>query len=746
MIGTSRRAVRALLVLVLLGTLSAAPWPLAARSLTAQAPDPESDRPRIGLALGGGGARGLAHVGVLRVLEELRIPVDYVAGTSIGAVIGGLYASGVDLDEIEARIRIAPWAEVIRGRPPRSDVNYRRKQDDQTFPVQMELGLGGRRGVRLPSGLLSGQRLEVLLGGLTLPVASVDDFSNLPIPFKAIATDVESGELVELGTGDLVRAIRASLAIPGVFAPVEINGRLLVDGGIVRTVPIDIVQKMGADIVIAVDVSTPLGDREQLDDFIGLTAQVLRMPSRTRTAVLVADLDPARDVVIEPVLEGLNATSFDEFDRLIAAGREAAAGVERVLAQHSMNDTEYRALRARQRAAPRVIPTVDYIRLDNTSRFSTRALEGMMRLETGKPLDFAVLRADLSRVYGLGWFESVSFALERTDRGQGVVIRVVPKPWGPNYLRFGLGLQDNLEGSPSFEILTSLTLSQLNGRGGELRNEIQIGGPRRISTEFYQPVAGGVFVSAFAQAGRIIQDVYADGRRTVQYRDLRASVGADVGFSLRRWGEIRGGLFTGLVRTRPRVGAGDSLEVSESSGGWRASLGVDRLDDRSFPLTGTAINVSGLRTSPGLNADRVYSRIEGRALQAFPLGPGALMVSVEGGSARGTDLPFYDEFGLGGLRRISGIRPREETGRAFYLVRALYYRPVARLPTAVPSGRLFVGASVETGAAWLDRRGDARVGATVFLGLETLLGPLNLAYGRSDRDEDAWYLSLGLTF
>lgn len=705
-----------------------------------------ADRPKIGVALGGGGARGLAHVGALRVLEELHIPVDYIAGTSIGAVIGGLYASGVELDEIEARIRAVPWAEVIRGRPPRTDVNYRRKQDDRLFPVQMELGLGGRRRVKLPAGLLSGQRLEVLLGGLTLPVATVRDFDALPIPFRSVATDVETGELVELASGDLVQAIRASLAIPGVFAPVDIDGRLLVDGGIARTVPIDVVQRMGADIVIAVDVSTPLGDRDELDDFVGLTAQVLRLPSRTETAKQVADLTVGRDVVVRPDLDGLSAAAFDEFERLMAAGRAAANQQRETLATHSVAPSVYRDLQARRRALPRVMLTVDYIRLDNASRFSTRALEEMLRLQPGGPLDFQVLRADLSRVYGLGWFESVSFSLERTLRGQGVVIRVVPKPWGPHYLRFGLGLQDNLEGSPSFEILASLTLSQLNGRGGELRNEIQIGGPRRISTEFYQPVAAGMFVSVSGQAERAIHDVYIDGRRIAQYRDLRASVGADVGWSLGRWGELRGGLFTGRVSTRPRVGATDSLDVGEGSGGWRASLGVDRLDDRSFPLRGTAINAAALRTSGALGAERAYSRVQALALQALPVGTGALILSAEGGSALNTELPFYDEFGLGGLRRISGIRPREETGRAFYLVRALYYRSVGRLPTAVPSGRLFLGISAETGTAWREERRPARVGATVFLGLETLLGPLNLAYGRADQGEDAWYLSLGLTF
>ena len=706
-------------------------------------------RPRVGLALGGGGARGLAHVGVLRALEELRVPVDFIAGTSIGAVIGGLYASGVPLDEIERRIADVRWPEVLRGRPSRINVNYRRKQEDRLFPVQLELGLGGPRGLRLPPGLLSGQRLEVLLGGLTLPVADITEFDDLPIPFRAVATDAETGEMMILQRGDLIDAVRASMAIPGVFPPVELNGRILLDGGVSRPLPVDVVQDMGADVVIAVDVSTPLTERGDLQDFIGLTAQVIRLPLRAETARQVERLDAERDVLVVPDLEGFNAASFDAYRDLFAAGRAAALHHAALLTGHTLTPSAWIAERAR-RSAPRLdLPRIRELRIENGSGIATPTLRAQVWSRPGEVLSFARLSADLSRIFGLGWFESVSFRLEPVDGhpdSADLVIRVVPKPWGPRFVRFGIGLQDNLDGNPSLQLLASLTLSQLNGWGGELRTEVQIGGPRSIRSEFYQPLGPVAFVATDAFVSREIRDVFTDGRRSAQFREVRSGLGVDVGAVIGRFGELRGGLFTGRVDTDTRIGIPDTLDAGDRTGGLRARLGVDRLDDRSFPLEGVALDAEWTWVTPSLGADHRYYRAEARALQAVPIGSGALLLAAEAGSDLGGGLPFYEAFGLGGLRRISGIRPREETGHAFGLGRLFYYRPVARLASALPSGRLFLGVSAEAGRIWREDEARTRVGGSLFVGLETVLGPLNLAYGRADRGQDAWYLSLGLTF
>jgi len=264
-------------------------------------------RPKIGLALGGGGARGAAHVGVLRVLEEMHVPVDYVAGTSMGAVVGGLYASGMSPDEIESALTQIDWNDTLTDRTQYKDLPFRRKEDENRYLTSFEAGLRGRR-LTLPSGLQSAQKVRFLLQSNLIDVAHIHDFSELPIPFKAVAADIETGEAVVLDHGDLSEAIRASMSIPGVFSPIEIDGRMLVDGGIADNVPVDVVRAMGADVVIAVDVGGPLLKREQMGSMFAVTSQVLTILTRRNADLQLKDAT----IVLAPDVSRYGAMAFSE--------------------------------------------------------------------------------------------------------------------------------------------------------------------------------------------------------------------------------------------------------------------------------------------------------------------------------------------------------------------------------------------------------------------------------------------------
>jgi len=264
-----------------------------------------ADRPKIGLALGGGGARGCAHVGVLRVLDKMHIPIDYIAGTSMGAVVGGLYASGLSVDEIERALVTTDWNDALADRTRYRELTFRRKDDENRYLTSFDAGLHGIR-LALPSGLRSAQKLRFLLQSYLIPVAGVHDFSKLPIPFKAVASDIETGDAVVLDHGDLAAAIRASMSIPGVFSPMEMDGHLLVDGGITDNIPVDVARGMGADIVIAVDVGSPLLKREQLGSMVAVTNQVLTILTRRNMAPQIAarsghSADPDRNRAAEEV-------------------------------------------------------------------------------------------------------------------------------------------------------------------------------------------------------------------------------------------------------------------------------------------------------------------------------------------------------------------------------------------------------------------------------------------------------------
>ena len=324
-----------------------------------------SMRPKIGLVLGGGGAKGASHVGVLKVIEELRIPIDMVAGTSMGAIVAGLYASGLSPDEIGREMREMPWDDIFDDEPPRPDRPFRRKQDDEDYLVKRKPGVRDGK-IKLPLGVIQGQKFALALNRLTLPVADVTDFDDLPVPFRAVASDIETGEKVVLGEGNLARSIHASMAVPGAFGPVEIDGRLLVDGGISDNLPIDVARDMGADVVIVVDLSEGLKTAEEITSVLSMLGQLSALLTVRNVQEQLATLRPA-DVYIKPDLRDVKSTSFDKVAEAIGYGEEAARAVERQLLQYGSSPRVYEAyLSARNRLKPQAV-VIDFIRFDNQS-------------------------------------------------------------------------------------------------------------------------------------------------------------------------------------------------------------------------------------------------------------------------------------------------------------------------------------------------------------------------------------------
>src|ERR1700723_4286678 len=323
-------------------------WVYAAAPPNAPAAPPAEVRPRICLVLSGGGARGMAHIGVLKVLEELKVPIDCIAGTSMGAVVGGLYASGMSAAQIDTTMRWVDWQEAFRDLPPRRDLAFRRKQDDRNFLVDLPLGLKHGK-ILLPKGFIQGQKLQETLRQLTLPFSNSTDFDRLPTPFRAVSTDLETGDAVLLDKGDLSIAMRASISAPGVFAPVDYEGRLLVDGGLADNLPIDVARAMNADILIVSDVSFPLHDRAQLDSALSISNQMLAILLRKDSDRQKSTLGP-KDVLIEPNLGLTPATDFTAAVSVISRGEDAARAATAALEAYGVGDTAYREYLARRGA------------------------------------------------------------------------------------------------------------------------------------------------------------------------------------------------------------------------------------------------------------------------------------------------------------------------------------------------------------------------------------------------------------
>ncbi|HKN47596.1 MAG TPA: patatin-like phospholipase family protein, partial [Candidatus Polarisedimenticolia bacterium] len=492
----ARRLQGAALALALALAPETARAAVATEGLSDPRPLEEQDtpaRPRIGLALSGGGGRGFAHIGVLKALDDLHVPVDCIAGTSMGAIIGGLHAVGYSPEQVEDAMERVDWGDLFNDKPPRPDLSYRRKQDDSSDFIDFEMGLRGGRLV-LPRGLVAGQKIGFLLQSMTLRAAGIDDFDRLPIPFRAVATDLGEGQMVVLSRGNLADALRASMSLPGTLAPIEIDGRLLADGGLVRNLPVDVARSMGADVVIAVDVTTPLDPAETLKS----VADVARQVSGMLTQENVRDQAAGADILIRPNLTSVSSMNFSGSASVAQLGEAAARAQAGALARYALPPAEFEARVARVRgAAPPAPIRIDAVRVEGSTRVDRRIIDKKIRTRPGEALDLKALQEDLSRLYDLGDFERIGYRLVRSPGGTDLVIHTEEKPWGPDYLRFGLNFVNDLEGDSDYSVLARYTRTRMNPLGAEWRNDVQLGRTRRLASELFQPLdfSGRWFVS-----------------------------------------------------------------------------------------------------------------------------------------------------------------------------------------------------------------------------------------------------------
>src|SRR6202789_5424 len=374
-------------------------------------------RPRICVVLSGGGARGMAHIGVLKILEELKVPIDCIAGTSMGAIVGGLYASGMTAEQIDTTMRSVDWQEAFRDAPPRRDLAFRRKQDDRNFLVRLPLGLKHGK-ILLPKGFIQGQKLQETLRQLTLPFSNTTNFDLLPTPFRAVATDLETGNAVVMDKGDLAIAMRASMSAPGVFAPVELDGRLLVDGGLAENLPINVARAMHADILIVSDVSFPLQPRAALNSALSISNQMLAILVRKDSDKQRTSLGP-KDVLIEPELGLTPATDFTAAVSVISRGEDAARAATAALEAYGVGDTAYREYLARRGAREPGLPPIKFVRVDPQSKRYEKTILAEMQPLVGKPLDLDEVGKRITELYGLGIFETLDYTLVKQPAGTG---------------------------------------------------------------------------------------------------------------------------------------------------------------------------------------------------------------------------------------------------------------------------------------------------------------------------------------
>ena len=752
------RSCNSLFLLVLVGCLTLAPAAGAGPGTALAAPVP--GHPRIGLVLSGGGARGAAHVGVLKVLEELRIPISAVVGTSMGALVGGTYAAGMSPAEMERRLTSADWDRIFTDDPPRADWPIRRKQ--QTLVPNFDFTVGvGAKGLRLPTGALAGQEVEMFFSNLVANADTVRDFDALTIPFRAVATDLENGAMRVFAAGPLPEVMRASMSVPGVFAPVHLDGHVYVDGGLVRNLPVDVARRLGVDLVIAVNLGSSYLPREELDSVVGVLGQMVAILTEQNVQRSLQSLHRGRDVLISPDLGKMSSGDFTQAARAIRIGVAAARAAAPRLRHLSLSPQEWEAWKAsRPRLTPDRAP-IEVVEIKGLTWVNPALFGPLKAQQLGRALDRPRLEADIARIYGRGDFQNINFDLEpgrpysgAPPGGAGVnrlVINAREKPWGPGYLSAGLGLSTDLLGTTRFGLHGDYRRTWVNALGAEWYSAVQLGDPLYLYTEFYQPfsLARTGFVVPNAGVMSYGVGVYdSKGARIADYDVTRTRLGIDLGTTICGGNaELRVGAVLASVSARLETGDPTALpNPKRTENGLRAQFVYDTLDSAYLPRRGQRLEVDLASPRRILGASYQFNRLSGHWTLAASRGRHTLVARAVGGAAVDSDMPYYDQFAQGGFLNLSGYETDRFRGNRAGLGSLTYsYRIASLMP---PLGRgVYLGGSLEIGViADTDpqfTKPGTRFGSSLFIGADTWLGPAYLALGYAGDGSTAGYLILG---
>lgn len=702
-------------------------------------------RQRVCLVLSGGGARGAAHIGVIQALEEMRVPIDCIAGTSMGSIVGAAYASGMSVPEMTHALETLTFERLFTDRPPRAQEPMSVKADDFLPLARPEFGLS-RSGLETPKGIVSGVTLEAKLRHL-VKVHGALDFDRLPIPYRAVATNLGDGTMVVLDHGELPMAMRASMSVPALITPLNMGGRLLVDGGLVRNLPVDVARAMGADVVIAVNLGTPLQAPDQIKGILGVTFQMLGILSEENVRISLGQIRP-QDILILPELGDFSAANFDHMAQTVPIGAAAAHKMADQLAPLALPAREYAALRVQQQSAMAPLTgTLDAIEIVGNERVNSDVIVDSMHSKVGEPIDQEKIDLDMRRIYARGDFESVRPDIDSVGGRQTLKVSVTEKSWGPTYARFGLALETALGQDATFDIYGKLRTTWLDRLGAEWRNEFILGNTVLLASSWYQPLTPKqhIFVEPRVSYMNTPFDIYVGDVKLAEYGDQLYGAGLDVGASLREYGEARVGLYFG--KRRFKLNAGPTLLPSSEDtdiGALRFALRLDRLDSAKFPHSGYFLGIEGVNSLGALGATDHYRRYAAEARAAFSSGPHTLRLAMRGGTTPDEDeLPLYAQFQLGGFLNMSGYRQQQLMGPRFAYGRVLYQYKIGKIPLLEG---IYAGVAYELADMPQLIESNNRPlfhSGTLYLAVDTPLGVGYLGFGYASGSSQAIYLFLG---
>lgn len=713
-------------------------------AFSANAQEKPKERPRIGVALEGGGALGLAHIGVLEWFEEHRIPVDYVAGTSMGGLVGGFYATGMNPTELRKLIESLDWSQILRGATPYEDLSYRRKEDQRAYPNSLIFGL--RNGPSIPAGLNAGHQISLLIDHETLPYSGINSFDELPVPFRCVATDLVSGQEVVFQQGPLAEALRATMSIPGVFTPVYAGKRVYVDGGLVNNLPSDVVRQMGADIVIAVHLETPPVEPKDLRSIFGVLDQSVR------TVVAAGELRGLEraDAIVSVPLGQYSTMDYQKNEAIMSKGYEAANEKSRLLEKFSLDEAAWFEYTSEREARMRTsVPVPQFIQVQGTVGQREADIERFLAEFKGKPLDTNELDNALTRLTGVGKYDTVGYRMTKREGQDGLLILVQEKTYAPPTIQPGFEMDGSESGDEKFTLGTRLTFLDVTSFRSEWRTDFSFGNSYGVASELYQPLSpsSNWFLAPHADASDTAFHVYMRNDPVSDYRIYRANIGGDLGYGFNRFSELRMGYEVGYVSAKLRLGAPDFAAEHGRLGAARLRYFLDHTDDPVIPRRGYSAetNFRWFDTSPGANA--AFPTLDQHINYFQPVSPGAsIFFEAEGGSTIAFSKTGLPQYFLGGPLRLSAYGQNELFGDQYYLFRGGYLHDLLTLPPFVGKKVYAVG-SYEFGKMY-GATNSSRFPNDVAAGLlaETALGPFFIGGSVGDTGHHKWFFQLGRVF
>ncbi|XHF86678.1 patatin-like phospholipase family protein [Vibrio sp. HN007] len=742
------------------------------------------ERPKVAVVLAGGGAKGAAHIGVLKALEEMFIPVDIVTGTSMGAYVGGLYATGMSADEIESFIYSVDWNSGYRDRVSRSERSVREKAYEDYYQLNTDLGL--RFGeVRSPKGVVQGQNMLRILRETSGNIPKLESFDDLPIRYRSVATDIVELKEVVISKGLITDAMMASMSVPGALPPYELDGALLVDGGITNNMPVDLAREMGADIVIAVDISTDYKKEEDFTSVMSVGGQLSNYLVR-RTTNEQADLLTEKDVLLDPAVGEMETTQFDRMPQAYLWGYQAAMDSKESLSRYSLSSAEYQHYIDEKQEKRREIEhgdelVVDSIVLNNNSHYKDAVVLGRLQLEAGQPISTEQLEKSVRDVYALDRFERITYHFEKNEEDETTLfVDVNEKEWGPNYVNFRFFLEEDFQTDSQYGIGASANFTDMNSVGGELKTNIELGTDRVVSLNWSSPffTSQKLFNTAHIIYKKDKKNTPIGGFNEepslemsensfpTTYSEFEAEVAA--GYQPTLWQEAKIGLrFVDgdiSVSTIPSLG-----NVDYKRSGAFVRYRMDTLDDYSLPqkgflldleyfasddsVSGQSANIDDLDLPTTNFEDDLVHEIDAMFRGAYSFGDNTLVGHLEYGAVedKSGENPAIQPKELGGFLRLSGIPRNSLAGQNLFFSSVVYRYRWFENDFGLFTAPVYLGASLEYGGVWNDvdtsiSNAPLYKAGSVFVGVRSPIGPIAFAIGVTEEGYESVYLTIGQSF